>query len=201
MRHLLWSALTVTTLAVAGPALAQQAEPPKAAPSADAAQSTAPDGARSYFVNLKNGDTIASPFKVIFGLTPNMGVAPSGVDKKNVGHHHIIIDTVLSADELTQPITVDEKHIHFGKGQTETMLNLEPGKHTLQLVFGDWTHTPFKPGVQSEVITVNVKAQVAQKPVARPKPKEAKAMYRRHASHHRHAPHPTRWRLFGNASR
>jgi hypothetical protein len=159
MLKLCLSALTVSTLAaLAGPASAQQATTPPAAPAQSASsQSKSPEGAHSYFVNLKNGDVVTSPFKVVFGLTPNMGVAPSGVDKPNVGHHHLLIDKTLSSEEITQPITVDEQHVHFGKGQTETTVTLPPGKHTLQLVLGDWTHIPFNPPVQSEVITITVK--------------------------------------------
>jgi Domain of unknown function (DUF4399) len=128
------------------------------APEAASAQSVAPAGAHSYFVNLHDGQTVTSPFKVVFGLTPNMGVAPSGVEKANVGHHHLLIDTKLTAEEMTEAITVDEQHLHFGKGQTETMVTLPPGKHTLQLVLGDWTHVPFNPSVQSGLITVTVTA-------------------------------------------
>jgi hypothetical protein len=159
MLKLCLNALTVSTLAaLAGPASAQQATTPPAAPAQSASsQSKSPEGAHSYFVNLKNGDVVTSPFKVVFGLTPNMSVAPSGVDKPNVGHHHLLIDKTLSSEEITQPITVDEQHVHFGKGQTETMVTLPPGKHTLQLVLGDWTHIPFNPPVQSEVITITVK--------------------------------------------
>src|SRR5437773_5760450 len=133
MLKLCYGALTVATLAATiVPVSAQQSStPPAAAAAADSGQSTSPNGAFSYFVNLKNGDTVTSPFKVIFGLSPNMGVAPSGVEKANVGHHHVFIDTTLTAEEETQPITVDEHHVHFGKGQTETMLSLPPGKHTL----------------------------------------------------------------------
>ncbi len=118
----------------------------------------APAGAHSYFVNLHDGQTVTSPFKVVFGLTPNMGVAPSGIEKPNVGHHHLLIDTKLTAEEMTEAITVDQQHVHFGKGQTETMVTLPPGKHTLQLVLGDWSHVPFNPPVQSDVIMVTVTA-------------------------------------------
>jgi hypothetical protein len=182
MRNFSYCVLTIASIAVIAPASAQQSDAPKTAPQADSGQSSAPEGAFSYFVNLKNGDTVTSPFKVVFGLSPNMGVAPSGVEKANVGHHHVLIDTTLSPEEETQPITVDEHHIHFGKGQTETMLTLPPGKHTLQLVLGDWTHVPFKPQVKSEVITVTVKAETAAKPTE--KLKDAKAMY--HHQHHQH---------------
>jgi hypothetical protein len=173
MRNFCYSVLTMASIAaIVAPASAGQTETPEA----DPVQSSAPDGAYSYFVNLKNGDTVTSPFKVIFGLSPNMGVAPSGVEKSNVGHHHVLIDTSLAAEEETKPITVDEHHIHFGKGQTETMLTLSPGKHTLQLVLGDWTHVPFKPLVKSDVITVTVKAEAAAAPD--PTLKNAKAMSR-----------------------
>src|SRR6201984_830216 len=101
MLKLCLGALTVATFAaLIGSASAQQATTPPAAPAqSDSAQSKAPEGAHSYFVNLKNGDTVTSPFKVVFGLTPNMGVAPSGVEKPNVGHHHLLIYTTLSAAE------------------------------------------------------------------------------------------------------
>jgi hypothetical protein len=152
-----YGVLTFATITAATlPALAQQPAAPPAAAQSDTGQSKAPAGAFSYFVNLKDGDTVTSPFKVVFGLSPNMGVAPAGVEKENVGHHHILVDTTLSPEEMTQPLIVDEHHIHFGKGQTETMMTLPPGKHTLQLVLANWTHIPFDPPVQSEVITITV---------------------------------------------
>jgi Domain of unknown function (DUF4399) len=39
----------------------------------------------------------------------------------------------------------DKTHLHFGVGQTETLIELTPGKHTLQLVLGDTKHDPFNP--------------------------------------------------------
>ena len=120
------------------------------------AETAAPPNAVVYFINLKDGDTVSNPFKVQFGLS-GMGVAPAGVEKPNTGHHHLLIDTTLTGEELKQPIPVDDKHRHFGGGQTETMLTLPPGKHTLQLVLGDWSHVPFNPPVMSPVITVTVK--------------------------------------------
>jgi hypothetical protein len=129
----------------------------------------------------------SSPFKVVFGLSPNMGVAPSGVEKENVGHHHLLVDKALTPEEMTQPIMVDEQHIHFGKGQTETTLTLPPGKHTLQLILGDWTHIPFMPPVQSEIITVTVKAATAAKPAATAIAKKPQVTHhhRKHHYHHR----------------
>jgi hypothetical protein len=127
-----------------------------AVPAIALAQTAAPPNASVYIIGPKDGDTVTSPFKVQFGLT-GMGVAPAGVEKPNTGHHHLIIDTTLSPDELKAPIASDATHIHFGGGQTETMVTLPPGRHTLQLVLGDWTHIPFNPPINSPVITVTVK--------------------------------------------
>jgi len=121
-----------------------------------AAQTPSPPGAKVYIINLKDGDTVASPFKVQFGLT-GMGVAPAGVEKPNTGHHHLIIDTALTPEQMKAPIPMDAQHIHFGGGQTEAMVTLPPGKHTLQLVLGDWSHIPHVPPVMSTPITVTVK--------------------------------------------
>jgi hypothetical protein len=121
------------------------------------AQTAAPPNAKVYFINLRNGQTVTSPFKVEFGLS-GMGVAPAGVEKPNTGHHHLLIDTTLSGDQLKTAIPMDDQHKHFGGGQTETMLTLPPGKHTLQLELGDYQHIPFNPPIQSAVITVNVRA-------------------------------------------
>ena len=119
-------------------------------------ETAAPPGASVYIINPKDGDTVTSPFKVQFGLT-GMGVAPAGVEKPKTGHHHLIIDATLSAEELKQPIAADATHVHFGGGQTEAMVTLPPGQHTLQLVLGDWSHVPFDPPIMSPVVTVTVK--------------------------------------------
>jgi hypothetical protein len=120
------------------------------------AQTAAPPNATVYFINLKDGDTVKSPFKVQFGLS-GMGVAPAGVEKPNTGHHHLLIDTTLTGEQTKEPIPADDRHLHFGGGQTETMLTLPPGRHTLQLVLGDWSHVPFNPPIVSPVIAVDVK--------------------------------------------
>jgi uncharacterized protein DUF4399 len=126
------------------------------APTIALGQTAAPTNAAVYVISPQDGETVASPFKVQFGLT-GMGVAPAGVDKPNTGHHHLIIDATLSPAELKEPIASDAKHLHFGGGQTETMVTLPPGQHTLQLVLGDWSHVPFNPPIMSPVITVTVK--------------------------------------------
>jgi hypothetical protein len=121
-----------------------------------AAQTPSPAGAKVYIINLKDGAKVTSPFLVQFGLS-GMGVAPAGVEKPNTGHHHLLIDTKLTDEQMKASIPADDTHKHFGGGQTEAMVTLPNGKHTLQLVMGDWTHIPHVPPVMSQVITVTVR--------------------------------------------
>jgi hypothetical protein len=121
-----------------------------------AAQTPAPEGAKLYFINLKDGAEVDSPFLVQFGLS-GMGVAPAGLEKPNTGHHHLLIDAALSAEQLKEPVPADDNHRHFGAGQTEAMVTLPKGQHTLQLVLGDWTHIPHMPPVMSAPITITVR--------------------------------------------
>jgi hypothetical protein len=120
-----------------------------------AAQTPSPEGAKVYFINPKDGDTVSSPFLVQFGLS-GMGVAPAGVEKPNTGHHHLLIDTTMTAEQMKEPIPADDTHKHFGGGQTEATITLPEGKHTLQLLLADWTHIPHVPPVISEPITITV---------------------------------------------
>jgi hypothetical protein len=117
----------------------------------------APAGAEVYFIAPADGATVTGPVTVRFGLK-GMGIAPAGIKFDGAGHHHLLIDTPLQSD-MSKPIpaAVDNKILHFGKGQTETTLTLPPGKHTLQLVFGDYLHIPHTPAVVSKTITITVK--------------------------------------------
>ncbi|MGI9520474.1 MAG: DUF4399 domain-containing protein [Hyphomicrobiaceae bacterium] len=127
-----------------------------------AGETSSPAGAKVYFQNLKDGDSVSSPVKVVFGLS-GMGVAPAGVEKSKTGHHHVLIDRPPlgqgpdGKDEFKANLPADENHKHFGGGQTEASLELAPGKHTLQLVLGDQNHIPHSPPVVSDVITITVK--------------------------------------------
>ncbi len=117
-------------------------------------RSPAPANAKVYFIEPKDGAEFSGPVTVKMGLV-GMGVAPAGVEKKDTGHHHILVNQKL-ADPMG-PLPADDKHRHFGAGQTETALTLAPGKHTLQLILGDHNHIPHNPLVASDVITITVK--------------------------------------------
>jgi hypothetical protein len=115
----------------------------------------APAGTELYIISPADGATVPGTFTVRFGLQ-GMGVAPAGIDKANTGHHHLLID-VDTLPVAGAPIPADDHHVHFGGGQTETVLTLPPGTHTLQLELGDMNHVPFDPAVVSKKITVHVK--------------------------------------------
>ena len=121
-----------------------------------AAQTASPAGAKVYIINLEDGAEVTSPFLVQFGLS-GMGVAPAGVEKPNTGHHHLLIDTTMTPEQMKEPLPADDNHKHFGGGQTEAMVTLPKGQHTLQLLLGDWTHIPHEPPVMSEPITITVR--------------------------------------------
>ncbi|MEM9974326.1 MAG: DUF4399 domain-containing protein [Pseudomonadota bacterium] len=132
-----------------------------AAGSAFAQGAPSPDGAEVYFVGLEDGATVQSPVRINFGLS-GMGVAPAEVERENTGHHHLFVNRApfgegeFGAEELELAIPNDENHRHFGGGQTEVMLDLPPGEHTLQLVLGDAGHVPHDPPVVSDVITITI---------------------------------------------
>ena len=117
-----------------------------------AGETPSPEGAKTYFIDLKDGDKVKSPLLIRFGLTEQMGVAPALADWPDTGHFHLIIDSKPPNPE--KPIS--NKHLHLHKGQTEAVVELKKGPHTLQIVMGDYSHIPHDPPVMSERITVTV---------------------------------------------
>lgn len=119
------------------------------------AQTPSAPNATVYIISPSDGATVSNPVTVRFGMR-GMGVAPAGVERAATGHHHLLIDV----DKLPPagiPIPADDKHVHFGGGQTEVTLDLIPGQHTLQLLLGDAMHIPHNPPVASGRITITVK--------------------------------------------
>jgi hypothetical protein len=113
-----------------------------------------PAGAKVFFKNLKDGQTVTSPFKVEMGAE-GIRVDSAGKLVDGSGHHHLLID---AGDSLTAGTVVpkDSTHLHFGNAQTETTLTLAPGKHTLALQFADGLHRSYGSKL-SAAITVDVK--------------------------------------------
>jgi hypothetical protein len=113
-----------------------------------------PEQANLYVISPAEGETVASPVTIRFGLK-GMGVAPAGVATPNTGHHHLLIDVDLP--RLDQPVPKDDRHRHFGGGETEVTLELPPGRHVVQLVLADKDHVPHDPPLVSERIAFTVK--------------------------------------------
>jgi hypothetical protein len=113
-----------------------------------------PAGAKVFFKNLKNGQTVKSPFKVEFGVE-GMKLDTAGPIVAGSGHHHLLID---AEDSLAAGTVVlkDAQHMHFGKAQSGTELTLPAGKHKLTLQYADGIHRSYG-GQLSASITVNVK--------------------------------------------
>lgn len=121
---------------------------------AEPAAKPAAEKAEVFFVNLKDGQEVASPVKVKFGLKGRkIRPALEDVTDKTSGHHHLIIDG--GPVPAGQPVITDDKHIHYGKGQTEAEITLPPGEHTLTLQFADGAHLSY-----GEAMSATVKVKV-----------------------------------------
>ncbi len=100
---------------------------------------------------IQDGKTYRSPIKLEF-IVENIKVQKAGIKEDNSGHHHILLN-LDELPDLKSPLPMTENIIHFGKGQTSVSLELEPGKHTIQLLFADYSHTPHKVPLMTKKIT------------------------------------------------
>ena len=113
-----------------------------------------PEGAKVYFKNLKNNQTVTSPVKVQMAVN-KMKVDTAGPVVDGSGHYHIFVDAEDSLPSGTM-IPKDSTHLHYGKGQTEATVPLTPGKHKLTLQFADGLHRSYGSRMATTV-NVNVK--------------------------------------------
>jgi hypothetical protein len=113
-----------------------------------------PAGAKVFFKNLKNGETVTSPVKVEMGAT-GISIDSAGTVKPNSGHFHLLID---AGDSTAAGVVVpkDSTHLHYGNAQKEATIKLTPGKHRLALQLADGIHRSYGSKL-SEAITLNVK--------------------------------------------
>ena len=126
---------------------------PLAVNAEDAQKSSTASDAYKKALNSKTTKNLGAQAlsKVGMDFTPS----PAGTQVENTGHHHLLIDNPTV--DFSAPLPKNDQIQHFGAGQTEAMVTLKPGTHTLQLVLGDWKHQPHNPAVASETITVTVK--------------------------------------------
>jgi hypothetical protein len=116
---------------------------------------------RVDFSNLANGYKLRAPFLVEFAVR-GMGVVPAGKPLPGAGHHHILVNQRLPL-QINAQIPFNDGHRHYGKGQTQAVFDLPPGKHTLRLLFADHEHRPYF--VFSPEITVEVVGKRTAEPV------------------------------------
>ena len=111
------------------------------------------EGAKVYFVQPTDGATVTSPVKIEFGID-GAEVKPAGEDVPNSGHHHLIING--SSIHNGEVVPADETHIHYGKAQTSTEVELAPGEYTLTMQFANYLHQSYgEVGATSIKITVS----------------------------------------------
>jgi hypothetical protein len=101
-----------------------------------------------------NGATVQGPVTLRF----RFAAAPTGsaLRKPAAGHVHLLIDSAPPAPG--EPVPVDDTHIHFMGGETETVLDRPPGPHTLQLIVAGADHVPANPPVISNKVAITVKS-------------------------------------------
>lgn len=132
-------------MAVSGPpgALAQSTTAPAPTRTLHPWQAAPPRlSAEAYFTNLNDCDRIETPYVLKFGLSGGWGLAPiaqAGHGKS--GHHHLLVNRDLPLN-FKQALPFNDQYIHFGKGQMETVLTLEPGEYTLRMLLADQKHLP-----------------------------------------------------------
>lgn len=108
---------------------------------------------RVFIISPENGATVSGPVVVAFGIE-GYSIAPAGTYEEGTGHHHLLIDAELPTMDAAIP--ANDNYVHFGKGQTEALIELEPGEHTLQLLLGDGNHIPHSTPIVSDPIVITV---------------------------------------------
>ena len=147
----LLGAVMVAMVAGSGAFVSAQAKKP-------ATKKPATKRARVFFVEPKNGATVASPLHMKFG-SENIQIAavPQGdvtTARKGIAHYHVGLDqNCLPAGKNIVKGT--PSWVHFGDGKDVFDSQLTPGKHKLSLQLGDDLHNTL-PGT-CQTITVDVK--------------------------------------------
>ena len=104
-----------------------------------------------FFAEPKDGAEIKGPVKVVMRVE-GLEIKPAGEVVEGTGHHHILINHDFFP--AGQVIPTDDTHKHFGKGDTEAVLDLPPGDYKLTLQFADGLHRSYGKDFSS---TINIK--------------------------------------------
>lgn len=102
-----------------------------------------------FFVSPQNGEEVKSPVQFKMGVE-GMEVQPAGEVVAGKGHHHIIINGEDFSTGQAIPF-VEKKTYHYGKGQTEASIELEPGEYDVTLQFANGAHVSYGPELSSKI--------------------------------------------------
>ncbi len=117
---------------------------------------TAPQSkSRVFFIEPKDDSNVGQEFKVVMGVD-GMTVKPLGDMSADTGHHHLLINAENVPSGEIVPVDKPTQYLHFGKGQTETMVKLAPGKYKLTLQFADGAHRSYGESMRA-TLSVTVK--------------------------------------------
>jgi len=105
-----------------------------------------------FFKWPKDGSTVASPVFIDMGLE-GMIVEPAGKVKSGFGHHHLLINQKFWPEGSVIPTS--DTTLHYGQGQTDTSIELDPGTYILSLQFADGVHASYGEKM-SATIKINV---------------------------------------------
>src|SRR5262245_51578291 len=137
-RWALFAGLAVTMACGASEPAPPAETPAPAEPAASTPAAPPPAGPRVFFVEPMDGATVKSPLHVVFGIE-NYVVSPvpqgATAGRPGMGHHHLGIDTDCLPPGT--PVPQANPWRHFGAGQTEVDVPLQPGPHKLTLQLGD----------------------------------------------------------------
>ncbi|MGL1885271.1 MAG: DUF4399 domain-containing protein [Reichenbachiella sp.] len=106
------------------------------------------DSAYVFFKFPEDGAVVGSPLFIEMGVS-GMEVEPAGAVKAGFGHHHILINQTSWPEG--QIIPMSDSTLHFGKGQTDTSLELPAGEYTLSLQFANGVHGSYGSEMASSI--------------------------------------------------
>jgi len=121
---------------------------------ASIATAQTPAGGIPVILAPKNGETVSSPVTIRIGAEGGVTMADRSANRQGA-HLHIVIDAPLP--EAGRMIPMDSHHIHLMHGETQTIISLSAGKHTIQLIEGSMSHVAAVDAPHSDPVTFNVK--------------------------------------------
>lgn len=95
------------------------------------------DGGSVSLTSPSDGSTVARRFDLVMEAD-GIDIEPAGEVREGAGHFHVMVD--VGCMEPGETVPKDDEHVHFGKGQDEGQLFLEPGEHDLCLQVADGAH-------------------------------------------------------------